>query len=214
MPQETLPDMGRFKASVLIFKDYVERARPRAYAAGLEDYVNIKFHVKEFTKEDITHLAISPNGIDHFYTLGGIAAAAVTTDENGKTVPGTTPDAIQAQNALTYLKPDCCKSWKTFCNMITEVYKETKNERTNIEAKYPDKARRKFIPDAKPEDKGHGSIMKPHAADIALNPMEDPNFDHQKALAKVSLDATHDLKKPMETLITDAAKGLGNVRAA
>lgn len=83
------------------------------------------YDIKQWTQQDVTAFANATKTYDFFETLLGLGNAAVTTDNAGK----YTKDAIEAQEGLTYLKPNCCKSWKGFCNMIANASDETETLR-------------------------------------------------------------------------------------
>ncbi len=199
MPQND-KDFGIYAGRVAIFKDYFSRSLPRAVAGGLNDEIGLSsFDWKQWTEQDLRKLATTYNGVDMFSGLMYMKNSAGAKDKNGN----YTEEAIQAQNALNELKPDHCKSWQCFANMIVRTEKATKNQliplmkRKNIE-----------IP------KGLGALIDLHKNDnIAGNTMEDPAFDQQAALAQleksgVTKDASDNLRKPLETAVTDAVKGI------
>jgi hypothetical protein len=79
------------------------------------------YHIKQWTQRDVTDFATYQKTFTFFETLLGFANVSVERDAAGQ----ATQDALDAQGALTYLKPDCCKSWKGFAKMIGDAAEAT-----------------------------------------------------------------------------------------
>lgn len=191
---------GIYAGRVVIFKQYFSDALPKAQATGLDDGIHLSSNDwKKWTEEDLAKLATTFNGVDMFSDLMYFKNGAAEKDPDGN----PTKDAICAQNALTELKPDCCKNWKAFAKMIIHTEDATMKELINLMKK-----KNIAIPP------GYGAMMDLHKNDtIAGDRTQDPTFDQQAALATlekagVKKDATDALKKPLETAVTDAVKGI------
>lgn len=199
MPQGD-KDFGVWADRITIFKDYFSRILPKGKANGLDDDIGLSsYDWKQWTEEDLRKLATSYNGVDMFSGLMYMKNSAIEKDADGN----YTKEAIQSQNALTELKPDHCKNWKSFYNMITRV------EDANKDVIIPLMKRKHIeIPE------GYGAIIDLHKhSNIAGDPMENPAFDQQAALvqlekAGVTKDTSDNLKKPLETAVADAVKGI------
>ena len=209
MPQND-KDFGDYKGLVSIFKYYITEKLPELDKKGLNHgiYLPHGYDYKQWTQEDLTNLAVTYNGIEMFESLIVMKNGAVDKDADGN----YTPKALCAQNALTELKPNGCKSWKGFFNMIETVQRETDEKRAAIKQRKQDE-----------KNKGKsGAVFDLHKNDaICGDPMENPAFDQQAALQTlkdreiVLTDANAGQKKPLETAVTDAVKAIkGAVRAA
>lgn len=120
-------DFGIWAPRVAIFKDYFNRLLPKASGKGFVDGIHLStYDYRRWTEEDLKNLATSSNGIDLFSGLMYMKNSAGIKDAGGN----YTAKAVQAQNALTELKPDDCKTWKSFFNWIVRV--EEANKRTII----------------------------------------------------------------------------------
>lgn len=201
MPQGDKEKFGDFYGLVTVFKDYFSRALPKAASSGLDDGIGLSsYDWKQWTEEDLRKLATTYNGIDMFSGLSIFKNNAILKDATG----GYTKDAIHAQNALTELKPDACKNWKSFFNMIIRVEEATKSERIPLM-----KRKKIQIPGGET-----GALLDLHKNEnIAGDHMENPAFDKQAALtqlekAGVTKDVSDSLKKPLETAVTDAVKSI------
>lgn len=84
------------------------------------------YETKNWEQADVTSFADCPNTFDIFENLLGLANAAVETKDGA-----FTDKAIQSQNALSYLKPDSCKTWKGFGRMIGDAAAATQATRDN-----------------------------------------------------------------------------------
>lgn len=191
---------GIYAARVIIFKQYFSESLPHAQATGLDDGIHLSSNDwKKWSEEDLARLATTYNGVDMFSGLMYMKNGATEKDQDGN----PTKDAICAQNALTELKPDCCKNWKSFYNMIIRVEQGNKNEILHLMKK-----KNIAIPP------GYGALIDLHKSDnIAGDRTQDPAFNQQAALAMlekagVTKDATDGFKKPLETAVTDAVKGI------
>jgi|GEM_PF-7026660 len=199
MPQGD-KDFGIYAGRVTIFKDYFSRALPKAAASGLDDGIGLSsYDWKQWTEQDLARLATSYNGVDMFSSLMYMKNSAAIKDANGN----YTPEAIYSQNALTELKPDRCKNWKSFYNMIVRVedtYKDTiipLMKRKNID-----------IPE------GYGTIIDfGKSSDIAVNPMENPAFDQQAALTQLEKAGVTKDANSLRTVST-CAPAVGNAAYA
>ena len=84
----------------------------KGWITGLSE--GFHYDLLQWQQPDATEYARCPKTYSYFETLLGLGNQAVETGRDGQ----YTQKALEAQQALTYLKPACCKSWKGFCNMI------------------------------------------------------------------------------------------------
>ena len=117
---------GVYYASLVSFKEYFANDLPSKAARGFNDQIYLSsYDWKQWTEEDLRKLATSENSVVFFASLSDFKNTAAQKDVNGQ----YTGNAICAQNVLTELKPNACKSWKAFFNMIIRVEKETERVR-------------------------------------------------------------------------------------
>lgn len=208
MPQND-KDFGDYAGLVTIFKHFITEELPSVERKGMAHGIPLStYDYKKWTKKDLTILAGSYNGLEQFDILIGLKNAAVGISENDKPL---TPRQMQcAQNALTELMPNSCKSWKKFYDMIADVQDETEEKRA-------------YLRELKEKDAHHGSsgaiLDLDKFNDVAGDPMDA--LDQQKALAlleknAVKMDSEHSLKSPdPKAVALDAVKVIkGSVRAA
>lgn len=105
--------------SVRIFRKHHEAH----LITGLPD--DFHYDIRQWQQRDVTEFATCPETYDVFETLLGIANQAVEANGDGQYSLG----AVEAQNALSYLKPDGCKSWKGFYNLIANAADKTQSKR-------------------------------------------------------------------------------------
>lgn len=220
MPQND-KDFGDYAGMVTIFKHYITVRLPELDRSGLSHGMPFStYDYKQWTKNDLRILATAYNGVEMFEGLVGLRNAAIGESASGK--PLTEYQMQCAQNALTELKPNSCKSWKSFFNLISDVADATEAKRAEL------KERKKKAP-----IRGTGGVIEidentqgmlidlEKFKDVAGSPLDNPAFDQQAALQTlkdkeiVLTDAAAGEKKPLETLVTDAVKNIkGAVRAA
>jgi hypothetical protein len=205
-------DFGIYAARVTLFKQFLEKELPDTDKRGLIHGVPLStYNYHKWTEQDVRVIATSFNSYEQFQSLLYMKNSAGAKDENGQ----YTEEALCAQNALTELKPDSCKSWKSFFNMIVRVEKDTESERAALKIR-KDETRRRI------DSRQGGTLIDLHKNDnIAGDPMENPAFDQQAALSllernAVKIDAEHSLKSPdPKAVALEAVKALkGAVRSA
>lgn len=208
MPQNN-GKFGSWSALVTIYDNYITERLPEVDSRGLNHgiYLPHGYNYKNWTKEDLTNLATTYNGVGMFETLillKNAAGAEAPTDKL------SAKDIQDAQKALEYLKPDSCKDWVDFGKMIHAIQKSTLSQRAELNARQ-EKAKHKS-----------GALIDLTKFDnIAGDPMDNPEFDQQKALNQldknnVKMDSEHTLKSPdPKAVALDAVKAIkGAVRAA
>jgi len=84
------------------------------------------YHILDWTQQDVTTFAKCDKTFDFFETLLGLTNAALAKDK----AQAFTADAIEAQNAIAYIKPASCNSWVGFAKMIANASSETEALRT------------------------------------------------------------------------------------
>lgn len=171
-------EYGRFEKNVNGFKDRIERQLDESKDLGIG--IDVKHRIKDWTKEDLVNLATSVNGAPMFYFLIEASSAAIVKTYDGK----YTEDAICAQNALNALKPDCCKNWQAFNNMIYDVRGETNDKFNKIFKDFPEVRKRLIAPHER-HAKGYSAVMdiKHLSIDIASTDERVTNIDPTAALA-------------------------------
>lgn len=191
---------GIYAGRVIIFKQYFSESLPRAQFNGFDDGIHLSSNDwKQWKQDDLEKLATTFNGVDMFADLMDLKNGAAEKDKDGN----PTKDAICARNALEELKPNCCKDWKAFAKMIVRAEDATMDQLIKLMKK-----KNLVIPP------GYGALIDLQKNDnIAGDRMQDPTFNQQAALAMleksgVTKDATDGLKKPLETAVTDAVKGI------
>lgn len=205
MPQNN-GKFGYWTAGVNVFDNYITKRLPELDKDGLSHgiYLPHGYNYKNWTKEDWTNLATTYNGVEMFNLVANLkTAAAQQPDAN------LTADDIQnARNALDYLKPNNCESWKAFGKMIDGVDRKTRDIRDKITAEKKQKT-----------GKSGALLDLDQFGDIAGDPMDV--LDQQKALDQldkneVKMDSEHTLKSPdPKAIALDAVKAIkGAVRAA
>ena len=116
--------MGRYTSVVKLIKSYMTWVE-HAERVTCNTNADIDYDMRQWTQKDLTNFASAADSFGLFELLVNVAAAAT------KKVKGTyTKEAIQAQNALNYLKPRICIDWLEFYKMITLSFKETAQIRT------------------------------------------------------------------------------------
>ncbi len=116
-------DMGNAK----YVQSFVNNTMYEVHRAGTNTGLPADFHynMADWTQRDVTEFAKSPETFDTYEILLGIANTAIEKDKDGQ----YTKDALNAQAALQATKPDGCKSWKGYFNMIAEAAESTQTIR-------------------------------------------------------------------------------------
>lgn len=169
MPQHIYTQMEIVK----FVEDVVGNTLRKTHEAGVETGLPKRFNynIRQWTQQDVTDFAKCDKTFDFFENLAGVAGGAIEKDKNGN----YTKHALESQEALTYLKPDGCKSWKSFFNMISTAGAETKE----IRAEYWRK-----INERKNGGKKHGAIIDiSEFSDIAVTDDKVKAIDPKAAFA-------------------------------
>lgn len=123
---------GKWDELVRLYTQFLEVELPKADKKGLIHGVPLRtYNYREWTKDDLLKLATFYNSSFQFETLILLKNIAVSAP-NGKLSQN---DITNAQAALQHLKPDACKSWKTFFNWIADVEEATVSKRAAIKMK-------------------------------------------------------------------------------
>ncbi len=202
-------DFGIYAGRVTIFKQYFSKSLPRAAAKGFDDGIHLSsYNWKEWSEYDLQRLATSYNGVDMFVGLMYMKNSAATKDEYGN----YTKEAIHSQNALNELKPNSCKTWQCFANMIIRTEDATMPKLLQLM-----RLKKLEIPSGMT-----GAVIDLDKFDnIAGDPMENPAFNEQAALRlleknEVKMDKEHSLKSPdPKAIALEAVQAIkGAVRSA
>lgn len=207
-------DFGRYAENVKDYREWLT-INQEIIKCKCPDPAHVKKNTKEWTKKDFSNLASHSSGFLQFESLIDLARAG---SQLNKDKTAYTPDAIQAQNALMSLAP-AGTDFKTFYNLIREVARETKEVRAEllIKAKAKYDAEKVKAPSAKSRvDMGDRGAIDMDGIELMQSRVENPAFDQQAALellAKggVKVDASHELKAPLETQVSDAVKAIKNM---
>lgn len=110
-------------------QSFVNSTMHDVHLAGTNTGLPSDFHynMAQWTQRDMSEFAKSPETFDTYEILLGIANTAIEKDKDGQ----YTKDALNAQAALQATKPDGCKSWKGYFNMIAEAAESTQIIRDN-----------------------------------------------------------------------------------
>lgn len=207
MPQND-GKFGYWTPNVNIFEKYITERLPEIDDQGLIHgiYLPHGYNYKNWTKEDWTNLAKTYNGVEMFNIIANIKTAAAQKPDAYLSAE----DIQNARVALDYLKPNSCKDWKEFGTMLDEIDRQTRAKRNELMAEKKAK-----------QGKSGALFDLDQFADIAGDPMENPEFDQQKVLDQldknnVKMDSEHTLKSPdPKAVALDAVKAIkGAVRAA
>ena len=174
---------GNCSAFMNMIKDASDQMDSEDMGPYYNDYIALKGLVKkDWAKPELTEFATNPKTAKSFQLLLGIADGVFNDHRDN------------AGNALDPLLPKGCTR-ATFAQLIEIVANENRIKHL------PGRIGLIEHSDIKDAAKGFGSIV----------PQRELN--QQTALASldahgVKMDASHDLKKPLETAVTDAVKGI------
>ncbi|MBN8669494.1 MAG: hypothetical protein J0L80_02335 [Chitinophagales bacterium] len=207
MPKNEIPDLGYWTGRVIIFDDFFKAVLPRHDRDKMNHGVGVSsYDYKQWTENDIRVIATAFNSLEMFESLVLLKDAA-GSEPNGKL---TEKDIADAQKALDFLKPNQCKSWKSFYNMIVDVEEATEADRAVLKQRKQE---------ARNRGKSGALMDLNKFGDIAGDPMDV--LDQQKALElldknAVKMDDEHSLKSPdPKAIALDVVKNIkGAVRAA
>lgn len=119
-----MPDCSGFEKDAALYREFITKINPDLLSIN-EGVKLSSNNPKLLTQDDIRKIALNKDSVLVFEGLIIIKNVAADKDKAGN----PTLAAICAQNELEEIKPDSCKSWKGFFNMIEIVQRETDGKR-------------------------------------------------------------------------------------